>query len=95
MPIEITKPKRKKSLGQPPAETSTQNNLQEPESAPAANEWVDGRALRRTGRVVQFGTKVHPDFKVKMAELSKLTGKNYNVILEESIKLFESNMAKG
>lgn len=51
-------------------------------------ESIDGRTLRRTGRVEQFSTRVHPDFKKQLFKIAKLTGKNYNVILEESLAMY-------
>jgi len=51
-------------------------------------ESIDGRTLRRTGRTEQFSTRVHPDFKKRLYKIAKQTGKNYNVILEESLDLY-------
>ena len=51
-------------------------------------EPIDGRTLRRTGRTEQFSTRVHPDFKKRLYKIAKQTGKNYNVILEESLDLY-------
>ena len=52
------------------------------------DESIDGRTLRRTGRTEQFSTRVHPDFKKRLYKIAKQTGKNYNVILEESLDLY-------
>lgn len=54
---------------------------------------VDGRSLRRTGRTEQFSTKVHPKFKSDLAQVAQLTGKNYNVILEECLELYVSKIS--
>lgn len=93
----IAKPAtRKRQLPTPPPMTETLGNLEEPESAPApapvspAAGKIDGRTLRKTGRTEQFSTRVHPQFKKKIHALAKQTGKNYNVILEESLALFET-----
>jgi predicted DNA-binding protein len=55
-------------------------------------ECIDGRSLKRTGRTVQFSTKVHPGFRSDLADVAKLTGKNYNQILEEALKLYLENL---
>lgn len=52
------------------------------------NDYVDGRSLKRTGRTATFSTKVDPSFKLDITRAAKLTGKNYNQILEESLKLY-------
>ena len=58
------------------------------------NNYIDGRSLRRTGRTKQFSTKVHPSFKNDLAEAALITGKKYNEILEESIRLYLENIEK-
>jgi len=55
------------------------------------NKHIDGRSLRRTGRTVQFSTRVRPEFKDDLAEAVNITGKRYNEIVEESLKLFLEN----
>lgn len=57
-------------------------------AAPAA----DGRTLRKTGRTEQFSTRVHPDFKQELFDVAQTTGKNYNVILEESLELYKKHV---
>jgi len=58
----------------------------------AREETIDGRTLRRTGRTEQFSTRVHPDFKKRLFKIAKHTGKNYNVILEECLDLYDARM---
>lgn len=53
---------------------------------------ADGRTLRKTGRTEQFSTRVHPDFKQELFDVAQTTGKNYNVILEESLELYKKHM---
>lgn len=53
---------------------------------------IDGRSLKRTGRTVQFSTKVHPEFKINLAKAAIETGQNYNQILEESLKQYLINL---
>lgn len=55
-------------------------------------ETIDGRTLRKTGRTEQFSTRVHPDFKKRLYKVAKQTGKNYNVILEESLAMYIERM---
>ena len=53
---------------------------------------TDGRSLRKTGRTEQFATRVKPDFKQELFAVAKKTGKNYNVILEESLELYKQQI---
>jgi len=50
--------------------------------------YIDGRSLKRTGRTVQISTKVHPCFKSDLAKAALKTGKCYNEILEEALKIY-------
>lgn len=59
--------KLKKRLGPPPAMTATADILQAPETVPAAPKRTrsrpeDGRSARKTGRTVQFATRVSAEF---------------------------------
>ncbi len=56
---------------------------------------VDGRSLRKTGRTEQFATRVSPDFKKELYSVAQMTGKNYNVILEESLELYKQKELAG
>lgn len=58
----------------------------------ASEEVIDGRTLRRTGRTEQFATRVRPDFKKSLHSVAQATGKNYNVILEESLELYRQKI---
>lgn len=60
--------------------------------AAATYDAADGRTLRKTGRTEQFSTRVHPDFKQELFDVAQTTGKNYNVILEESLELYKKHM---
>lgn len=101
--------KPRSPLGMPPSPAETRGNLLEPEVAPSSATTlaaksqkrtqpketgkVDGRTLRRTGRTVQFSTRVHPDFKTDIHRIAKATGKKYNEILEESLALYRQHIA--
>ena len=84
-----------------PAESVQPEIQEEPKEAvrtkrrPSREDSIDGRSLRRTGRTEQFSTRVHPDFKKRLYKLAKQTGKNYNVILEESLDLYLTRMEQG
>lgn len=80
--------------------TSTKKTTSPPEEGRGARRTTttkngavstDGRTLRKTGRTEQFSTRVHPDFKQELFAVAQTTGKNYNVILEESLELYKKH----
>jgi len=58
-----------------------------------AKKDIDGRSLKRTKRSEQFSTCVSPSFKSNLHKVAMLTGKNYNLIIEESLNLYISHMS--
>lgn len=94
---KLQKPQtRKGRFGElPPAEADTHGNLEAPETAPArraATTTVDGRALRATGRTVQFATRVHPDWKLRLHRLSEKTSLMYVELLERALDALEREL---
>jgi predicted DNA-binding ribbon-helix-helix protein len=60
--------KKRKTLGPPPTEADTTDNLSQPEVAPAK---LDKRSLRRTGRHTQLNLKVSEDFRDRYEEVAR------------------------
>lgn len=90
--------KTKNRLGVPPNQEEASNNLQAPEVAPLSSErlnehtedrFLDGRSLRRTGRTVQFATRVTPDFDRRIRILAKSQGVLIVEVLERALDVYE------
>jgi hypothetical protein len=83
--------KRLPGSAPPPEDAST--TLQKPETAPArvapAPKRLDGRTLRKTGRTVQFATRVSPEFDRRFRALAKRRGVLFTELLEEMLALAE------
>jgi hypothetical protein len=81
---------KKKRLGAPPSVEEIPQNLRAPEIAPsrrAANE--DGRSARKTGRTVQFATRVTETFDRQFRAVAKRDGLLLSKLLEEALKAYE------
>lgn len=95
---KLSKPKRKTRFGEPPPQhADTKGNLSAPEVAPAPEQrtvslHVDGRTLRVTGRTTQFATRVHPEWKLKLHQISQRTRLMYVEILERALEAFEREL---
>ncbi len=88
---DMTKLKKRSSLGEPPEEAS--NNLAAPEVAPIAPQQhhIDGRSLRtrRSMRTIQFSTKVTPEFDVRIRQIAHRDGLLLTELLEETLDAYE------
>jgi hypothetical protein len=90
-------PKTKRSLPEPPPATEASNNLAAPEHAPSPRisnvitGRLDGRSLRRSGRTVQFATRVTPEFDSRIRNLADTRKMLIVEILEEALDLFEAS----
>ncbi|WP_036263111.1 hypothetical protein [Methylocapsa aurea] len=84
----------KKRLGAPPQLDDTPDNLKAPEVAPAApaatpRRGEDGRSARRTGRTVQFATRVSEEFDKRFRQVAKRDGLLLAQLLEKSLEAYE------
>jgi hypothetical protein len=90
----------KKRLGPPPPITAASDNLQAPETAPAApvvsvatesfkRVRADGRSARRTGRTLQFATRVSADFDRRFRAVAKRDGLLFAELLEKCLESYE------
>lgn len=87
--------KLKKRLGPPPAMTATADILQAPETAPAAPKRArsraeDGRSARKTGRTVQFATRVSAEFDKRFRAVAKRDKLLMVDLLERSLEAYEN-----
>jgi len=94
----------RRRLGEPPVDGNHQ--IEEPAAAPAAapspvaapvmkRERVDGRTLRRTGRTIQFATKVSPSYDEQIRDVAADRGMLIVEVLEASLAAYLRLAAAG
>jgi hypothetical protein len=106
---DLTKLKRRSSLGAPPPPAEASPNLDAPETAPTppvrhiavvrppvsrAGEGVprrDGRSARRSGRTLQFATRVSPEFDDRLRAIAERDSKLLVEVLEEALEAYENS----
>jgi hypothetical protein len=107
---DLTKLKRRSSLGVPPPLAEASANLEAPETAPPvppvrrmtvvpapasrAGEGVprrDGRSARRSGRTLQFATRVSPEFDNRLRAVAERDGKLLVEVLEDALEAYEQS----
>ena len=52
---------------------------------------IDGRTLRRSGRTVQFATRVSPEFDERIREIARREGMLLVEVLEQALKAYEAS----
>lgn len=111
---DLSKLKRRSTLGAPPPLAEASSNLDAPEIAapppppplpvpsaapvaPVALPLIgegkrprDGRTARRTGRTVQFATRVTPDFDERFRAIAERDGLLHVELLERSLAAYEA-----
>ena len=98
---------KRRTLGVPPPPAEASTNLEQPEVAPAAAELAsaaehkpdasayrrpDGRSLRRSNRVVQFATRVTPEFDQRIRTIAEREGLLIVEVLERTLKAYERKL---
>ena len=96
---DLSKLKRRNTLGDPPPVEEASQNLQAPETEaavmqPAAlpheeHHRIDGRSLRKTGRTVQFATKVSLEFDDKLRRIAQRDRLLLVEVLERALEAYE------
>ena len=111
---DLSKLKRRSTLGAPPSPAEASMNLEAPETAPLPAPMTelpvvepaprpispppagegrrlrDGRSARRTGRTVQFATRVTPEFDERFRAVADRDGLLHVELLEKSLAAYES-----
>ena len=111
---DLSKLKRRGTLGAPPLPAEASTNLEAPEIAPLpapvalppvaepaprpisppptgeGRRVRDGRSARRTGRTVQFATRVTPEFDERFRAVADRDGLLHVELLEKSLAAYES-----
>jgi hypothetical protein len=119
---DLSKLKRRSTLGMPPPPDEASTNLTAPEVAPAAppkpaptaltelslssatqpsaterkigRRRVDGRSLRRTGRTLQFATRITEEFDELLHKIAQRDGLKLVEVLENSVAAYEASRKK-
>lgn len=87
---DASKLKRRTSLGVPPPVEEASHNLHEPEIAKNPIERIDGRTLRRSGRTLQFATRVSPEFDARLRQIAQRDGLLLVEVLERALEAYEA-----
>ena len=96
---DLSKLKRRNTLGDPPPLEEASQNLQAPEIVgdgpqPAAlpreeHRRIDGRSLRKTGRTLQLSTRVSWEFDDKLRRIAQRDGLKLVEVLERALEAYE------
>lgn len=98
---DLSRLKKRNTLGEPPTIEEASQNLSSPEVAPVVTPplddkpgapgtaRIDGRSLRRTNRTVQFATKVTPEYDEKFRSIAAQDGLDFCVLLEKMLSAYE------
>lgn len=89
---DASKLKRKGTLGAPPPIEEASNNLQAPEATPPITGKIDARSLRRSGRTMQFATRVSPEFDARIRRIAQREGLLLVEILEKALDVYEKQL---
>lgn len=111
---DLSKLKRRSTLGAPPPPAEASNNLEAPEVAPPVAQPMepansapaplplspaaperrrgrDGRSARRTGRTIQFATRVTAEFDEHFRAVAERDGLLHVELLERSLAAYEAS----
>lgn len=92
-------------LGPPPSIDEASKNLSAPEAAPSsvivdtssqtatAPRRRDGRSMRRTGRTVNFATRVSQEFDERIREIAEQKGLMLVEVMERALAAYEKEIA--
>jgi hypothetical protein len=106
---DLTKLKRRSSLGAPPSPAEASPNLEAPETAPppaapvrrmavvpaAASRVGEGsRAMTAAAPGVRDATRVSPEFDNRLRSIAECDGKLLVEVLEEALKAYENSLPR-
>jgi hypothetical protein len=90
---DLSKLQRRGTLGAPPPPDEASANLTAPEVAPPATigrRRIDGRSLRKTGRTLQFATRVTEEFDDLLHKIAARDGLKLVEVLERGVAAYEN-----
>lgn len=92
---------RRPGLGAPPSLQEAKDLSPEPATPPPpafpappeppSASRIDGRSLRRSGRTVQFATRVSPEFDMRVRNLAQREGLLLVEVLERALDAYEKS----
>jgi len=88
---KLKKLKRKSTLGEPPPLEEASQNLKAPETT-THTERIDARSMRRSGRTIQFATRVSPDFDRRIREIAIREELLLVEVLEKALDAYEKKL---
>lgn len=93
---DLSKLKKRGTLGTPPGEDEASQNLAAPEAAPAKAETPrrDARSARRTNRTLAFATRVSPEFDNRFRDVAARDGLMLAELLERALDAYERSQVK-
>lgn len=91
---------KRRTLPEPPSQDEASGNLAQPEHATIAAATsvpeqsvlvprIDGRTLRRTNRILQFSTRVSPEFDKRLRDAAQRDGLMIVEVLERALDAYE------
>ena len=89
---DLSKLKKRGTLGAPPSEDEASPNLVAPEVAPVEPQPAkrrDGRSARRTNRTMPFATRVSPEFDNRIRDIAERDGLLLVELLERALDAYE------
>lgn len=95
---DLSRLQRRGTLGAPPPPEEASANLAAPEVAPAAavgRRRIDGRSLRKTGRTLQFATRVTEEFDALLHKVAARDGLLLVEVLERGLAAYEEAQQSG
>lgn len=84
----------RKNLPPPPPPSEAKDNLAQPEHAPSAGSYVDGRTLRATGRTTQFTTRITEELQTEIKVFAAQHKLKFNELLEQAFEALKQQMLK-
>ena len=88
---DFSKVKKKNKLGTPPSPSNTKGNLDQPEVAPAVEPTKKisrGQGRPKTDKTERLSTKLRPEFKKALKQLSLDLDKDIGDIIEEAVTAY-------
>ena len=96
---------RRSGLGAPPPQDEARTDLapEPPRDAPSSTESatavpqtgrMDGRTMRRSGRTIQFATRVSPEFDERIRQIAMREGMLLVEVLERALDAYEASKKK-
>lgn len=97
--------RRQRTLGAPPPPEEASLNLDAPELAPATtlaragegrntSRAPDGRSLRRSGRTLQFATRVSPEFDARLRRIAERDSLLLVEVMEKALDLYQASLGR-